>query len=107
MNVISRRALLLALVLGIGVCTSRRAAAASEPRTLLAENEPAARAIGYFAKAKMVDVKAYPSYRRGQSCAMCALIAFGTARQRPCSLVPGRLVEASGWCKAWVLKGSK
>lgn len=106
MKRIARRALLLALGLGAALGGPRRGAAA-EKRTLLDEKEPTARKIAYFANAKLVDVKTYPGYRRGQSCATCALIDFGTARQRGCSLVPGRLVEAAGWCKAWKLKGSK
>ena len=106
MKMIARRALLLALGLG-GVLGGSRRVAAAEKRTLLDEKEPAARKIAYVANAKLVDVKIHPAYRRGQSCATCALIDFGTARQRGCSLVPGRLVEAAGWCKDWKLKGSK
>jgi len=106
MKLIARRALLLALGLG-GVAGASNRAAAAEKRTPLREDEPAARNIAYYINAKSVDVKLYPSYRRGQSCATCSLIDFGTARQRGCSIVPGRLVEATGWCKLWKLKGTK
>ena len=83
-----------------------RAAAAVAQRTLLDEDEPAAVAIAYVANARNVDAKKFPSYRRGQSCATCAFIEFGTGLQRGCTLVPGRLVMAPGWCKAWKLRGS-
>lgn len=102
----ARRAVLLALGLGAVAGVARRAPAA-EKRTLLDEREPAARNIGYVANAREVDVKTNPGYRRGQSCATCTFIDFGTARHRGCSLVPGRLVEAAGWCRLWKLKGSK
>lgn len=103
MKLIARRALLLALGLGV----AGRTLAAAEKRTPLDEKEPLARSIGYVANSRAVDAKAYPTYRRGQSCATCALIDFGTGRLRGCSLVPGRLVESVGWCRAWKLKGSK
>ncbi len=81
-------------------------AAAAERRTLLGEAEPAAVAIAYTANARNVDLKQYPAYRRGQSCVTCAFIEFGTGLQRGCTLVPGRLVMAPGWCKVWKLRGS-
>jgi hypothetical protein len=55
--------------------------------------------------AAKVDAKANPTWRRGQSCATCALIEFGTGRARGCSAVPGKLVLATGWCKVWRLRG--
>lgn len=96
------------MALGVGAFAGApRRAAAADRRTPLDEKEPAARNIGYVANARTVDVKANPGYRRGQSCATCAFMDFGTARQRGCSLVPGRLVEAAGWCRLWKMKGSK
>lgn len=81
---------------------------AAEPgeRTLLQETEPSAKAIGYIANAAKVDVQANPGYKRGQSCTTCAFVELTSARQRGCSLVPGRLVMAVGWCKLWKLRGS-
>jgi hypothetical protein len=82
-----------------------RARGAAVTRTLLGEDEPAAIAIAYVANARNVDPKQYPAYRRGQSCTTCALVEFGTGLQRGCTLVPGRLVMAPGWCKVWKLRG--
>ena len=84
----------------------QRAESAAPARALLDEAEPAAVAIGYVANARNVDVKKFPAYRRGQSCTTCTLLEFGTGVQRGCTLVPGRLVMAGGWCKAWKLRGS-
>jgi High potential iron-sulfur protein len=107
MKVISRRAWLLSLGLLAAAGLPRRAAAANASRTLLDEKEPAAVKIGYVANSRKVDPAANPGFKRSHTCATCAYIEFGTARQRGCSLVPGRLVEAGGWCKLWKLKGTK
>lgn len=74
---------------------------------MLDEKEPAAIKIGYVANARKVDPST-PGYKRSQTCATCAYIAFGTGRQRACSVVNNRLeFESSGWCKLWKLKGTK
>ena len=99
-------ALAAALATPLSGLSGRAWAAAAERRTLLGEDEPAAVAIAYIANARNVDAKKFPAYRRGQSCVTCAFIEFGTGLQRGCTLVPGRLVMAPGWCKVWKLRGS-
>jgi hypothetical protein len=106
MKSIARRALLRSFALAATTAVPRLAPAAAEVRTPLNEKDQAATAIGYVADAKSVNVTANPTYKRGQSCTTCAFIEFGTARQRGCTLVPGRLVNAAGWCKVWKLRGS-
>jgi hypothetical protein len=83
------------------------AAVPAPPRTPLDEQEAAAKAQAYEDDARSVDPRVFPTYKRGQSCATCALIEFGTARMRGCSLFPGKLVAAGGWCRSWRLRGSK
>ena len=39
-----------------------------------------------------------------QTCANCQLIQTDAGEWRPCSLFPGKLVAANGWCSSWVLK---
>jgi hypothetical protein len=82
------------------VTSTQRAAAAALP--LLDPAEPAALALAYTPSAKSVDRRKYPGYDGKQTCANCALIALGTAFRRPCSLFPGKLVMAGGWCRSWV-----
>lgn len=107
MKLLNRRALLGALgLLSFTVSVASRRAAAAAPGSLLGEKEPAAIKIGYVANARKVDPKT-PGFKRSQTCATCAYIAFGTGRQRACSLVDNRLVESTGWCKLWKLKGTK
>jgi hypothetical protein len=100
---------LLAALSGLGVLRGSRAlgAAPDAPRTPLEEEDAAAKAVAYQQDARRVDPHRFPTYRRGQSCATCALIEFGTARLRGCSRFPGKLVAAAGWCSVWQLRGGK
>jgi High potential iron-sulfur protein len=82
-------------------------AAPVAPRAPLDERDAAAKAVAYQQDARKVDPRVFPTYRRGQSCATCALIEFGTARLRGCSLFPGKLVASAGWCSVWRLRGGK
>lgn len=91
------RTLVGAAIVGPSLCRTAGAAI----RTVLSEDEVKARDIGYASDAGKLDVRLQPTYKRGQSCATCALIEFGTARQRGCQILPGRLVNAGGWCKLW------
>ena len=100
---------LLTAFSGLRVAGGSRALGA-EPgakRTPLEEQEVAAKAVGYRRDARKVDPGQFPTYRRGQSCTTCALIEFGTAPLRGCSMFPGKLVAAAGWCTAWQLRGAK
>ena len=110
---ISRRRLLTRALLtplsGLGVLggTPVLGAQSGAKRTPVEEQEVAAKAVAYLKDARKVDPDRFPAYRRGQSCTTCALIDFGTAPLRGCSLFPGRLVAAAGWCTAWRLRGGK
>jgi hypothetical protein len=104
------RRTLLAAVAGALICVCsapfRGARAATDAaRSLLSPTEPAATAIAYVENAAKVDAKAFPAYQRGQSCVTCGFVEFGTGRTRGCSIVPGRLVLATGWCRSWKLRG--
>jgi CTP:molybdopterin cytidylyltransferase MocA len=100
------RSLLAAISLGWLLLRTAAAANQDAARTLLLEDEPAAKAIAYVAAAGKVNTTANPTYRRGQSCTTCAFVERSTAKQRGCTLVPGRVVMAAGWCKLWKLTGS-
>ena len=95
-----------ALALGWPLLRTAAAANQDAARTLLLEDEQAAKAIGYVAAAAKVNASVNPTYRRGQSCTTCVFVERSTAKQRGCTLVPGRLVMAAGWCKLWKLTGS-
>ena len=84
-----------------GVATLARAADAK----VVDPADPTAQQLGYVTDASKVDKAKYPKYAAGQDCANCALFqgAAGAA-QGPCPLYQNRLVEAKGWCSAWVKK---
>jgi hypothetical protein len=70
--------------------------------THLDTKDPAAVALGYVEKAALVDAKKFPSYEKGSSCENCAqLQGTAGASYRPCTLFPGKLVAAAGWCSGW------
>jgi hypothetical protein len=104
----NRRTLLAAIAGGLFtvVAPAGRGLRAAAVRSQLLVTEPAALAIAYIESAARVDAKLYPAYRRGQSCVTCGFVEFGTGRTRGCSVVPGRLVLATGWCKVWKLRGN-
>ena len=74
--------------------------AAGLPR--LDPKDPAALALGYLEDANHTDVKKFPSYVKGSTCENCLqLQGSAGAAYRPCSLFPGKLVSAAGWCSGW------
>jgi hypothetical protein len=75
------------------------------PLPHLDDKNPTAHTLGYVAAAAKIDPKAEPAFKVGAKCANCTLVQ-GKAGDawRPCTLFPGQLVSASGWCRAWVPK---
>jgi hypothetical protein len=88
-----RRTLLRRLALGLSLAPVALAAEAP----LLSENDPAAKALEYVADAKRAK-DASP----GALCSNCSVYGGADgAEQGPCTLFPGKLVKAAGWCKSW------
>ena len=69
------------------------------------ENDAAAKALGYKHDASKVDAAKYSTYTKGKVCSGCALYA-GKAGEplAACPIFGGKLVNANGWCTAWVKK---
>ena len=71
----------------------------------LRQTDPIARALGYKKYASAVDPKNFAMYRIGQCCANCQIFqGKKTDASGACATVGGRLVNAVGWCAAWVTK---
>ena len=73
----------------------------------LQESDPTAQALGYRHSADAVDPAEYPRFEPGQACANCSLYLAGQSSDPGwggCSLFPGKLVDAQGWCNAYVAK---
>lgn len=74
----------------------------------LEESDPTAQALGYVHDAADVDGSQQPRYEEGQVCANCNLYTADSSSEEDwggCSIFPGKLVNANGWCSAYVPAG--
>ena len=54
---------------------------------------------------KWLDAAKYPNHKAEQNCANCKLVQGADADAwRPCSIFPGKSVNAKGWCAAYAAK---
>ncbi|MGH8177128.1 MAG: high-potential iron-sulfur protein [Steroidobacter sp.] len=71
----------------------------------LDEKDSLAVAMGYVHDAKKVDANKVPQYKPDSLCSNCLQLTGKPGEQwRPCTIFPGKLVNADGWCKVWVPK---
>lgn len=98
-----RTFLLAALPAAAFAAVAARTASAQAAR--LEESDPAAVALGYKHDANKVDKAKFPTFAAGRNCASCQLFAVkGSGEWAPCAAVGNKLVNAKGWCVAWVKK---
>ncbi|MCC5812828.1 MAG: high-potential iron-sulfur protein [Ectothiorhodospiraceae bacterium] len=76
-----------------------RFAQADDELERLSEDDPAAEAVAYVHDAADADD---PAYEEGQICANCSLYTDEGGDWGRCSVFPGKLVAAEGWCNVWV-----
>ncbi len=71
----------------------------------LDEKDPVAVALGYKHDATKADTAKFPTYKAGHVCRNCQFFQ-GKAGEAwgVCPAVGGKLVNAKGWCSAWVKK---
>ena len=101
-SAVNRRSLLKNLVAAAAaaaVFPAARSRSAEIPH--LDVKDSAAVALGYVENASQVDAKKYPAFVKGSRCDNCLLLQGASGAYRPCSLFPGKLVSASGWCSSW------
>jgi hypothetical protein len=92
----ARRTLLKNLSIGLSLAPLA-ATANSAAVPLLSDTDPAAKAVHYVEDASNAK-EAQP----GANCSNCSIYSgSGGAAQGPCTLFPGKLVKAAGWCNAW------
>lgn len=73
----------------------------------LALDDPMAKSLAYIEDASSVDASAQPAYKEGSTCANCQLYTGDSESEwGPCSIFPGKLVKAKGWCRTWVKKAA-
>ncbi|MCU7553481.1 high-potential iron-sulfur protein [Alteromonas sp. ASW11-19] len=95
MKPVNRRHFLkLASTSVIGLTLGGTALRANAQEQLQAD-DPTAKALNYTPS----------STTEGSNCANCMYIQGSDGEQhRPCAIFPGKLVNAEGWCSAWVKK---
>ena len=71
---------------------------------MIAETDAQAVALGYKHDAKQVDKAKFPKYVEGQLCSNCQLYTAKGPKDGLCTIFPGKLVAADGWCNLWVKK---
>lgn len=99
----ARRRLLRRLALGLSLAPVATTPAAPAPGAgsaalpLLSESDPAAKKLRYVEDARHATGAA-----EGTSCESCSLYSgAGGADRGSCTLFPGKLVKAAGWCTSW------
>lgn len=100
----TRRSFILA-TLPAAALAAAGARAASAQAARLEESDRTAVSLGYRHDAAQVDKAKYPTYVAGRNCANCQLFQAGAGEQwGACPAVGNKLVNARGWCVAWVKK---
>jgi len=68
----------------------------------LAIDDPQAKSLSYVEDATTIDSARLPRYQAGQDCSNCALFQDKDgAEWAGCSIFPGKLVSAAGWCSVY------
>ena len=73
----------------------------------LEESDATAQALGYRHSVSDVDQAKFPKYQAGQNCGNCSLYqadAGDDPQWGGCTLFPGKLVAADGWCNGYIPK---
>lgn len=74
--------------------------------SMLSDQDPLAKALGYVADASRADSKKFPKFAAGQHCTNCALYqGKATDAGGSCPLFASKQVAGKGWCSAWAPKG--
>ncbi|MFI4895725.1 MAG: high-potential iron-sulfur protein [Steroidobacterales bacterium] len=104
---VSRRDALKQVMLLLGAAAAVRPSQSVHAAELphLEPTDPAAKGLGYTHDAKSVNAKAFPTYKPGSICSNCSQFqAAASQAWGPCGVFPGKLVNANGWCQAYVKK---
>jgi hypothetical protein len=97
------RALAAAGMLPI-VGTSDAFAATALPH--LSPDDATAKSLAYTEDAAKIDAAKEPAFKQGSKCSGCAQYqsAQASGGYAPCTIFPGKSVNANGWCKAFAAK---
>ncbi|MBQ9260370.1 MAG: high-potential iron-sulfur protein [Neisseriaceae bacterium] len=99
----NRRTFLFKVVPAVAAVTVLGRQAMALP-PLSADNNPAAKALGYVPNTAQVDKQKYSKYKDGQKCANCTNYTAINEQTGTCTMYKGFEVNANGWCNAWAAK---
>lgn len=95
-----RTGLMALAAIPAGSLLATRPAHANEHLPKLSEDDPTAQGLSYQHDASQVQSAAY---QEGALCSNCQLYTGDRSAQwGACNVFPGKLVNANGWCSAWV-----
>lgn len=95
-----RHFILMVPAAALALSTARTASAQA---VKLEETDAQAVALGYRNDATKVDATKFPAYAPGHNCANCQLFQGKPGEASgACGAMGGKLVNAKGWCVAWV-----
>lgn len=97
----NRRQFMMVSVASVAALATAKVAYA---QPMVSETDAQAAALGYKANTKDVDNAKFPKHKPDQLCSNCALYTVKTPEAGACSVFPGKLVAADGWCNLWVKK---
>jgi len=101
----TRRQFVLATLPAAALAAVTTRASAQQPAARLQETDAAAVALGYKHDAAKVDKAKFTTYAAGRNCANCQLFQAKAGEEwGACPAVGNKLVNAKGWCSAWVKK---
>ena len=101
---VDRRSFVKAAACSLAAIPIVTSAEAEKPK--LPEDDPQAAALGYKEDSTQVDKAKYPNHEPTQLCDGCALYTTSSDEWGDCSIFPGKLVAAKGWCAAFAPKPS-
>ena len=100
----TRRTFVLATLPAAALAAVAARGVSAQPARLQ-ESDSAAVSLGYKHDAAKVDAAKYPTFAAGRNCANCQLYQAKAGEEwGACGAVGGKLVNAKGWCLAWVKK---
>lgn len=100
----NRRQFVLATLPAAALAAVAARASAQQPARLQ-ETDAAAVALGYKHDAAKVDKAKFTTFAAGRNCANCQLFQAKAGEEwGACPAVGNKLVNAKGWCSAWVKK---
>lgn len=106
MSIIARRRFIQLSAVAVAGCLmqpGRKAQAQDLPK--LSEDDAMAQAMRYTHDASTVETSSRPNSAADQNCTNCALIQGADGDVwRPCTIFPGKVVHANGWCMVWAPK---